>query len=124
MHHSKMNIIEIENSSSVVQYFGHWPSFHDAEVVSMQFDRGEPGYWPIIHIRFQLTDECEIVLLFQNVHEYELDGFNCQNVVSGLRFHKENELIICNLGPCSGLSGNVVAEKVSVQKLILSMTTL
>jgi hypothetical protein len=31
--------IDIENANLVIDHFGYWPSFHDAEIMSMHFSR-------------------------------------------------------------------------------------
>lgn len=34
----------VHNAEALTQIFGHWPSFHDAEVVAMSLDRvGDDG---------------------------------------------------------------------------------
>jgi hypothetical protein len=99
-----MDITErIAGSDKLVAVFGYWPSFHDAEVLSMKLDRqpGGDGYGPtleaIVHT-FEITNEvgpdgCYVVrhhvlvhLRFHDVVELRLEGFNNQNALFGLRF--------------------------------------
>jgi hypothetical protein len=91
---------KIENSHLVTDIFGRWPSFHDAEVLEMTLNRGERatyGPWlsATIHV-FEMTSQVEngayvlrhnsaVNFHFRELHELELDGFNQQNVLGGLR---------------------------------------
>jgi hypothetical protein len=88
----------IRNSEALVERFGGWPSFHDAEVLSLQLDRrgelGEPGpsLTLVIHL-FKATGQRDLrggmawgthtaaTLLFASVSELTLEGFNNQNVL-------------------------------------------
>ena len=54
----------IDNQELVTRIFGRWPSFHDAEVLSVRLDRGvngeadEPSLEAAIHV-FQMTAEID-----------------------------------------------------------------
>jgi hypothetical protein len=88
----------IINYRLVTDWFGRWPAFHDAEVLSMALDRGplETAAGPSLTVRlhaFQPTPETEdrgyfrvikhaiITLEFAGMEEVTLEGFNCQNVI-------------------------------------------
>jgi hypothetical protein len=125
-----MESVGIENQELVIAQFGHWPAFHDAEIVSMLFERAEPGYWPVISLRIYATGgfdratstpakHCLIELRFTGVQDHELAGFNHQNVVFSLDFTRENNLIICDIQPCYGVSGHIAAERVTVDSVVL-----
>ncbi len=78
--------------------FGGWPSFHDSEVVRFALDRsGEDG--PSLEAEiyvFDMTSEVDakgyfvlrnrsvVTFRFEGVANCRLDGFNGQNVLSGL----------------------------------------
>ena len=125
-----MEDVNIENQELVVAHLGHWPAFHDAEIVSMLFERAEPGYWPVITLRVEAVAGFDriagtpakhflVELQFAGVHDYELKGFNDQNVVFSLGFTRENELIICDVEPSYGVSGYIEAEQVTVKSMVL-----
>ena len=40
---------EIPGFAAVVKWFGHWPSFHDAEILELHFDRANQS-WIKIHM--------------------------------------------------------------------------
>jgi len=94
---------QIANHKLVTDWFGHWPSFHDAEVLSMHLDRKpletRPGPSFVVRLHaFEMTPEVDergyykltkhaiITLQFGGVDEISLDGFNCQNAVWQLDF--------------------------------------
>jgi hypothetical protein len=91
----------IENAEVLTSIFGYWPSFHDAEVLTMHLDRdGEDG--PIleadIHVYhatdrvdergfYVLTKHTRVTFRFTNVLLRDLRYFNHQNSLSGLGFY-------------------------------------
>ena len=89
---------EIENASALVEVFGAWPSFHDAEVHSLvisrdhseaprldariyEFERrsvtDSSGHYSQVNHRF-------VTLQFTRVAALELGGFNEQNALLAL----------------------------------------
>jgi hypothetical protein len=100
----------IEHSTKLIDIFGYWPSFHDAEVIDLSLTRGEvrpeenlyifPILTVTIHL-WELTNETDekgflkcikhtlAVLRFRNVEEITLAGFNHQNAIYGLMFGTE-----------------------------------
>lgn len=88
----------IVNYRLVTDWFGRWPGFHDAEILSMVLDRKplETEAGPSLTIRlhaFESTPEtddrgyCKLVkhaiitFEFGGIEEVALEGFNCQNVI-------------------------------------------
>ncbi|WP_210513662.1 Imm50 family immunity protein [Hymenobacter terricola] len=125
-----MEIAGIENQELVIAHFGQWPAFHDAEIVSILFERAEQGYWPVISLKIYTVGgfdrktstaakHCLIELLFAGVQDHELAGFNHQNVVFSIDFTKVGNLIMCDIEPCYGVSGYIAAERVVVESVSL-----
>jgi len=90
----------IKNSNLLTQVFGRWPSFHDAEVISMELFRNaggvsQPNLRSKIHV-FEMTSEIDaqgfyvlknnvlVTFLFGGIDESFVNGFNQQNVLWGL----------------------------------------
>lgn len=92
----------IVGAGQLVAVFGYWPSFHDAEVLWLRLDRrahGDGCHGPtleaLVHA-FEMTSEVGadgyyvlrhhvlVHLRFIDVVELQMDGFNFQNVLSGL----------------------------------------
>ena len=92
----------IENADAPTSLYGHWPSFHDAEIHRIVLDRGGddgPSLSADIHV-FQMTSELSpprppeghqyyvlknhrlVTLRFHGIQLDELVDFNQQNVIS------------------------------------------
>ena len=95
----------IVGSEKLTGIFGYWPSFHDAEVLELHFDRGniqrDKGIYkfPILTLKihvWQLTKEVNskgyfvlrhhtiTILSFCDVADFQMQGFNHQNAILGL----------------------------------------
>jgi len=92
----------IEGAEKLVDVFGYWPSFHDAEVLWMRLDRRplcDNCYGPVLETlihAFEMTNEVGpdgfyvlrrhvlVHLRFHEVAGIMMDGFNHQNVLFGL----------------------------------------
>ena len=101
----------IVGSEQLVDLLGHWPSFHDAEIISVSAQRvlpvavGGASLSLVVHVRKyetrgEGTAEFEQVLvksvlahfLCTGVTDLELSEFNHQNVINSLSVHKEPSL--------------------------------
>ena len=91
---------KIEYGRLLTDIFGHWPSFHDAEVISIELFRdrkgtSEPSLRAKIHV-FEMTPEIDdrgfyilknhvlATILFRGIDENHVAGFNQQNVLRDL----------------------------------------
>jgi len=92
--------VNIPGAADLIQVFGRWPSFHDAEVVRCVLERADPdGAGPSIftdvHV-YEMTGDAGadgacvlknhtlVSFRFAGVAEVALDGFNHQNVLRAL----------------------------------------
>ncbi len=88
----------VTNARALTDVFGYWPSFHDAEVLSMYLDRegsDGPSLEARVHV-FEMTDRVDergfyvltkhtlVTLRFSDILLRELRWFNNQNSLSGL----------------------------------------
>src|SRR2546427_9984170 len=87
----------IRGEEKLKAIFGAWPSFHDAEVWSLAYERVPDGFSvaAVIHA-FQMTSEVDargyyvlknhakVRIRFDRCSDVALDGFNHQNVLFGL----------------------------------------
>ena len=95
----------VANADALTEIFGYWPSFHDAEVLTMCLDRaGEdgPSLETQIHV-FEMTDQVDergfyvlrkhtlVTLHFANILLRNLGWFNNQNSLSGLGIYEARE---------------------------------
>lgn len=91
---------KIEQSKLLTDIFGRWPSFHDAEVVSIELMResagiSEPSLRAKIHV-FETTPEIDdrgfyvlknhvvVTFLFRGIDESAVSDFNQQNALRDL----------------------------------------
>ncbi|HEV8542702.1 MAG TPA: Imm50 family immunity protein, partial [Verrucomicrobiae bacterium] len=88
---------DIENAEALASIFGRWPSFHDAEVWSLTYERTPKGFdvTATIHV-FEMTSEVDargfyrlqkhtrVILRFADCLEAGFQWFNHQNVLSEL----------------------------------------
>jgi Immunity protein 50 len=86
----------ISGRELLIQHLGHWPTFHDFEVISLTLERAvvsaatrdlratffvfDLGKSPDDPERKQGTAE----FLFENIDQVRIDGFNHQNPIMGL----------------------------------------
>ena len=90
---------DIPGAVDVVAWFGYWPSFHDAEVVSITLDRLNASR-VVIHT-FTATREIDArgyyvlrnhtltTIRFHDVLNLEIKGFSNQNVIFGLSIESQ-----------------------------------
>ncbi len=88
---------KIEYGKLLTDIFGRWPSFHDAEVISIELFRdpkgtSEPSLRAKIHV-FEMTPDIDdrgfyilknhvlATILFRGIDENHIAGFNQQNVL-------------------------------------------
>ena len=93
-------MIPVKNRELLESVFGRWPSFHDAEIHSICLTRTSeplPQLDAKIHLwhmtseidakgNYLLTQHTLVTLRFSEVSDVTLEGFNNQNVLSGLSF--------------------------------------
>jgi hypothetical protein len=133
-HRGMMNI---ENTEAVTEIFGHWPSFHDAEVVSIHLNRHGHGAFrgptveATIHV-FEMTNEIDerglyvcrhhtlVKLRFAQADNIRIDDFNIQNALSGIKIvdisarQLEDVKFEVQFDPSFGASMDFVCKAVSV----------
>jgi hypothetical protein len=93
----------IENHEVVVEHFGYWPTFHDAEILRVEFRRRHiltpPGPSLALDVHaFEITSEtdsrghykldkhCIVTFEFDNVRMLSFEHFNHQNAVYEIGF--------------------------------------
>jgi hypothetical protein len=94
----------VRHARLLVDAFGYWPTFHDAEVHRVEFDRTGPAGRPcatfVIHV-FDQADEVDkdgylhrrvsvlVRLRFEDVEDLRLEDFGIQNVIDSLVIQPE-----------------------------------
>jgi hypothetical protein len=121
-----MNANSSENvvgAAELKAWFGYWPTFHDAEVLSLALQRKGASRLRVHtwHMTNQV-DECGyyvmtvvVSFILENVADCEPGAFNHQNVLNSPRLEREPEGFKVILDPCYGLNGSVTAERRSIE---------
>jgi hypothetical protein len=116
---------EIPGASDLIAWFGYWPSFHDAEVTSIELSRSGASHVAIhafemtdkVNIKGQYVCHKHVIVSFYvgGIREIELNGFNHQNVLSGLELARVEQGYKLTLGGCYGVDGSITAETMRVE---------
>jgi hypothetical protein len=116
--------LDLPGSEDVIAYFGAWPSFHDAEVVSLELNRVGTSILRVhtfattgeLNSRGQFITHKHAIVSFSldEIVTIQLDGFNHQNVIFGLAISNVSEGYEIVLDPCYGLSGRIVGKQLRV----------
>jgi hypothetical protein len=115
----------IVGAQELHDWFGYWPTFHDAEIVSLHMNRRSPSSM-LIHT-WEMTNKVDergfyvlekdvvVEFVFENISGLDLSGFNHQNVIFGLELEKKAAGFMLTLDPCYGLGGTIEAENISIR---------
>jgi hypothetical protein len=118
----------IPGAETLVEWFGIWPSFHDAEIMSLCIDRERQA--SSMRIRaFTLSDridsngrfvrerEALVVFDFAGIKSLHIEGEDAdtQNVISSLLVEETDGGYRVVLGPCYGLAGEIVVKDLRVK---------
>jgi immunity protein 50 of polymorphic toxin system len=107
------------------EWFGYWPTFHDAEILSLHLNRH--GTSSLLIHTWEMTKKVDergfyvlekhivVEFVLDDISELELGGFSHQNVISGLELVKKGAGFELALDPCYGLAGTIEAQKVSIR---------
>jgi Immunity protein 50 len=116
--------VDVFNEEALVERFGEWPSFHDAEIYGVRLDSGQradgvvrleldihvfavDGVRPDGHLNY--LNHTLVTLEFEEVEALELDGFGHQNVLFDLKLEEVNlaagRQIEVELSSSHGLAG-------------------
>jgi len=115
----------VEGARGLYDWFGYWPNFHDAEVISLHLNRrgssslslhtwelskdvDEKGY-------FILSKHVVVEFVMKEVVGLSLNGFNHQNVISGLAIEPSEGAYRLVLENCYGVAGYLEAKDISIR---------
>jgi hypothetical protein len=116
---------EVPGTPELINWFGYWPSFHDAEVLDLKLDR--TGRSTVRVHTWEMTDQVNsqgffittkhviVSFAFDGVTDLHLKGFSGQNVISGLILRQIGENYELTLEPCYGLEGTITGHHVQVK---------
>ena len=117
--------MEVQGAADLHEWFGYWPSFHDAEIIGLHLNR-EGSSSLRVHT-WEMTKELDakgyyvlakhviVEFLLEEITDLSLNGFGHQNVIFGLGVQKTGSGFRLILDECYGLSGSIEAEKMSLR---------
>jgi hypothetical protein len=115
----------IPGALQLFDWFGYWPSFHDAEVLSIELNRIGPTKIRVhafavtgavdSNDSYVCDKHCIVTLLLEDLEGVELADFNQMNVLSSLRFQRGNNTFILTLGSIFGVGGSIKAKSVRIE---------
>ncbi|HTU36228.1 MAG TPA: Imm50 family immunity protein [Candidatus Acidoferrum sp.] len=118
-------LAEVGGADGLFNWFGYWPSFHDAEILSLELNRtGESTLsvktWEIanevdIQGYYVLRKHVTVHFLLEGISNLELTGFSVQNVIFGLEIARSDDGFRLELDPCYGLAGSLTTAKLRVK---------
>lgn len=109
---------EPTGAEAVRQWFGSWPNFHDAEVISLSLAR--KGQSVLRVYPYYPHKPAVVDFIFENVTDIELQDFSGQNVIMSLGIETATDqngdkVYRLVLGPCYGLAGRIDAKSLRVE---------
>jgi hypothetical protein len=128
-------LASIPGGPELLAWFGHVPSFHDAEIISLHLNRTGPSTLCIhtwdttgtVDSKGFYIHEKDAIVTFtlEEIENLELEGFSHQNVLGGLELNRieastsgrqgiRPDLYETVLHPCYGLAGTIRARRVSL----------
>ena len=138
----------IVSSEKLTNVFGYWPSFHDAEVLELNFWRGDvepevdryvfPVLKVVLHL-WEMTDETSetnpkgflvrrhhtlTTLSFSDVDEFRMEGFNHQNAILGLSIIRQERsqgpspVFAIHFDPAHGMGASFICSRIEVVEAI------
>jgi hypothetical protein len=117
--------LQIPGLVELIDWFGFFPSFHDAEVISISLDRSG-GCRVAVHT-FETTKETDrsgryvlrkhiiVTFVLERIKDVRLEGFNCQNVLSGISIARQRETYDLDLEGIYGVAGKIRAEAMRIE---------
>jgi hypothetical protein len=129
---------EVPGGPELLRWFGRVPSFHDAEIISLDLRRSGKSFLRVHGwVGTEQVDENGYIVLdkdavvtftLEEIMDLQLDGFSHQNVIFGLKLQRATERgrsnyyalpqspedIEIELEPCFGLDGVIRAKRVSI----------
>jgi len=115
---------DIPGAKDLFDWFGYWPSFHDAEVLRLHLNRMDTS---LIEIEtweltdkvddkgyFKLTKNVVVTIALEGVSECDLAGFNHQNAILGLAIKKTETGYKLDFVEAFGLSGSIDATSLAI----------
>ena len=114
------SVLNLAGAKQVMDWFGFWPSFHDAEILNISFDRENASRIRVHYFAtnakvnkngYYATEKHAIVsFIIEDPTHVEIYGFNQQNVMSSIAVTPVETGYEIQLVGCYGISGHITAK--------------
>jgi len=120
-HHSKMEksiVSELNGVEAVTEWFEGWPSFHDAEVISIFLVR--EGRSVLRVYPYYPQEPATVDFILEDVTDIEVYDFSGQNVINSLEVEiaidqNRDRVYRVVLAPCYGVAGRIDAKALRLE---------
>lgn len=116
---------QVPGAGALEAWFGYWPDFHDAEVVSLDVDRAGTSVLRIHATEFQdrfdwhgyYPQEKHAIVSFsmRDIVGLQLPEFSEKKVLSDLHIVQSQDGFEIDLEPTAGHAGSITAKQLSIQ---------
>jgi hypothetical protein len=114
----------IEGAAQLVDVYGYWPSFHDAQVETVVIERRGPT----VTIHFITNDQvdkdgvqerdklAQVTIRWHEVKDLSLNGIDWEenNWIDGLTVRRDGDDVRTVIDPMDGFHGFIVAGRIEV----------
>lgn len=116
---------DVPGWTTVVDWFGYSPNFHDAEVISVELRRHPEASIVCVHAwrtnsditeegHFRQDRHALVTFTIKGITSLKIEGWNHQNVLSSLWAGKAEGGYILELPEIYGVDGEIAAADISV----------
>ena len=109
---------KVAGVDAVMEWYGGWPSFHDAEVISIFLARKKESVLRVYPYHPQKPATVDFIL--EDVTDVDLNDFSCQNVIFSLDVETAadqngDSVYRVTLSPCFGVAGRIDAKSLRIE---------
>jgi Immunity protein 50 len=112
----------IEGAAQLVEFYGYWPSFHDATVEAVLID----SKGPTVTIHFHVNDlvqregikeadqRARVTIRWHDVSDLRVSGDPSENWLWEMIFRENEDDVRTELAPNGGFGGTIIARRMEV----------
>lgn len=115
----------VDNAEAVLEWFGFWPTFHDAEVLTVALRRDLPSTIEILTALPRVRERAGeliagratvvvVTFTFGRVVDVRMEDFSTQNVIASLLIALRGDTIRVEIYPSFGIGGYIETDRLSV----------
>jgi hypothetical protein len=122
-----MSVLQkLPGANQIEEWFGYWPSFHDAEVLKLDLRRSPEPSSLVLDVwrtrddvgvdgSFQRDRFAEVRIIFSDILLLEISEWNHQNVLAHLDVSEIADGILVVLSSSFGVEGRIVARNIRLE---------